>query len=128
MAKSKISSKDTNHKNEVAERQTDMGNKKQTTNITAKSHTSRKARMLSNPEIKRWHDNLARGSPITAEVRMRRLDKFCQMHDMTPMELADLGMKDVRTVTNLLEDHITAMEEDSKSPGYIEDHIKSAKS
>ena len=129
MTKGKISDMDTGRKNEVAERLTDMGNKKPTiTNTTAKPKTSRKARMLSNPEIKRWYDNLARGSPITAEVKLRRLDKFCEMHDMTPMELADLGMKDIRTATNLLEDHITMMEEDGKAPGYIEDHIKSAKS
>lgn len=74
-----------------------MGNKQTTTRITAKSETSRKKRMLGNHEIKRWHDNLARGSPITADVRMRRLGKFCEIHLMTPMELADLGMKDLRT-------------------------------
>lgn len=44
------------------------------------------------------------------------------------MELADLGMKDVRTATNLLEDHITMMEEQGYSPGYTEDHVKAIKS
>ena len=123
----------TSGKDEVAERLTDMGNKKQTTtdNDTAKSHTkrtSRKTRMLTHPEIKRWHDNLARGSPITAEVRIRRLDKFCEIHEMTPMELADLGMRDIRAATNLLEDHITMMEEKGHAPGYVEDYIKAVKS
>ena len=113
---------------EVAERRTDMGNKKQTTTTTAKPDTSRKKRMLDNPEIKRWHDNLARGSPITADVRLRRLGKFCEIHAMTPMELADLGMKDLRTATNLLEDHITMMEEKNHSPGYIADYVKAIKS
>ncbi len=50
------------------------------------------------------------------------------MHDMTPMELADLGTKDQRTVTNLLEDHITLMEEKGYSPGYVEDFVKAVKS
>lgn len=113
---------------EVAERRTDMGNKRQTTTTTAKPETSRKKRMLDNPEIKRWHDNLARGSPITADVRLRRLGKFCEIHVMTPMELADLGMRDLRTATNLLEDHITMMEEKNHSPGYIADYVKAIKS
>ncbi len=63
-----------------------------TANHTAKQ--SKKTRMLANPEIKRWYDNLARGSPITADVRLRCLGKFCEVHQMTPMELAELGMKD----------------------------------
>ncbi|KAF6247097.1 site-specific integrase [Nitrosopumilus sp. b3] len=115
---------------EVAERQTDMGKQKLvTTNNTAKQQKiSRKQRMLANPDVKRWYDNLARGSPLTADVRVRRLDKFCEIHEITPMELAELGMKDLRTVTNLLEDHITWMEEKDYAPGYIEDFVKSVKS
>ena len=113
---------------EVAERRTDMGNRQTSTRTTAKPETSRKKRMLDNPEIKRWYDNLARGSPITADVRLRRLGKFCEIHGMTPMELADLGMKDLRTATNLLEDHITMMEENKHSPGYIADYVRAIKS
>ena len=126
--KGKIASISTDRKDEVAERQTDMGNKDQTTKTTTSAKRSKKTRMLTNREIKRWYDNLARGSPITADVRLRRLDKFCEMHSMTPMQLADLGMRDVRTVTNLLEDHITMMEERQYAPGYIEDHVKAIKS
>lgn len=111
----------------VVERQADIESKKQTTTIK-RSRTTRKTRMLCHPDIKRWYDNLARGSPITADVRIRRLDKFCEMHNMTPIQLADLGMKDVRTATNLLEDHITMMEERQYAPGYIEDHVKAIKS
>lgn len=35
---------------------------------------------------------------------------------MTPMELVELGMKDLRTATNLLEDHITWMEDKGTPP------------
>ena len=112
---------------EVAERLTDMGNNTRTkTTKTAK--ISRKDKMLTNPEIKRWYDNLARGSEITAEVRLRRLDMFCRVHEMTAMELADLGMRDVRTATNLLEDHITWMEDKGYAPGYISGFVKTFKS
>ena len=124
--KTEITASDTKHKDEVAERLTDMGNKTKTKNNTAK--ISRKDKMLTNTEIKRWHDNLARGSPITAEVRLRRLDLFCRVHEMTAMELADLGMHDVRSATNLLEDHITWMEDQGYAPGYISGFVKTFKS
>lgn len=38
---------------------------------------------------------------------------------MTPMQLAELGMKDAKTVTDLLQDHITWMEEKGYAPQYI---------
>lgn len=91
---------------------------KQTFNA-AKTKTSKKERLLSNPNVKRWYDNTARASINTAETRLRRLCVFCEIHGMTPMELADLGMKDIRTVSDLLQDHITQMEEQGKAPQYI---------
>ncbi len=127
--KSEIKENHNQTKDEVAERLTDMGkNKLSTKKDTAKLQTSKKQRMLRNPEIKRWYDNLARGSLITADVRLRRLDRFCQIHQMTPMELAELGMKDLRTATNLLEDHITWMEDKCYAPGYTSGFVKTIKS
>ena len=118
---------------EVAERQTDMGKTRlQITTDTAKKPTqlkqSKTKRLLVNPDIKRWYDNLSRGSPLTAEVRLRRLDKFCEIHEMTPIQLSDLGMRDLRIVTDLIEDHITWMESENYSPGYIDDVVKAVKS
>ena len=52
------------------------------------------------------------------------MDKFCEIHEMTPMEIVDLGMRNVRTVTNILEAHITMMEEKRYAPGYVEDYVK----
>ena len=126
--KTEITAGDTTYKDEVAERLTDMGNntRSKTKNNTTK--ISKKDKMLTNPEIKRWYDNLARGSVITADVRLRRLDMLCRTHDMTVMELADLGMRDVRTATNLLEDHITWMEDKGYAPGYITGFVKTFKS
>jgi hypothetical protein len=129
MIKDQIGVQHRDTKDEVAERLTDMGNKKLlTTNYTAKQKQSRKERMLNNSDVKRWFDNLSRGSPITAEVRLRRLDKFCELHDMTPIQLSELGMKDLRTVTDLIADHISWMEEKKYSPGYVEDVVKAVKS
>lgn len=112
---------------EVAERLTDMGTTNtHTTNDTATQ--TKKTRLLSDPDIKRWHGNLARGSMITADVYLRRLGKFCETHHMTPIALKDLAIKDIKTATDLLEDHVTVMESNGNSPGYIDGFVKSVKS
>ncbi|MDE1766204.1 MAG: hypothetical protein KGI27_08030 [Thaumarchaeota archaeon] len=122
-----ISDEDCLHK---ASRQSDMGNKKLRSTTTAKTvqKQSRRQVLLSNPTIKRWYDNLARGSNITAYQRLYRLDKFCKEHQMTPMQLADLAMRDLSAVTNLLADHITAMEEQGRSGSYIQSFVVVVKS
>ena len=89
---------------------------------------SKKARLLSNPDVKRWYDNVSRGSPNTAEINLRRLGKFCEDHQITPLELAELGMKDLRAVTDLLQDHITWMENQGNAPQYIKGTITAVKS
>ncbi|HJU13269.1 MAG TPA: site-specific integrase [Candidatus Nitrosotalea sp.] len=89
----------------------------------------RKAELFSkDPDLKRWYSNLARGSQMTAEVRLRRLMHFCRLKNITPEELANLATKNLRAVTDLIEDHVTWMEEKNYSPGYIENTIKSVKS
>ena len=112
---------------EVAERLTDMG----TTNTHATNNTAtqtKKARLLSDPDVKRWHGNLARGSKITADVYLRRLGKFCETHHTTPIALKDLAVKDIKTATDLLEDHVTMMETNGNAPEYIGGFVKSVKS
>src|SRR5262249_54108725 len=71
---------------------------------------------------------LARGSPLTAEVRLRRVANFCKIHNITPRKLAKIAQRDLRAMTDLLQDHVTWMEERNYSPGYIENTIKSVKS
>ena len=84
---------------------------------------SRVTKLLVNPDVKRWFDNLSGGSKLTAEIRVRRLDMFCQQHQMTPTQLYELALKDLRTATDLLEDHVTMMESKQYSLGYIEDYV-----
>lgn len=113
-------------------RWSDVGNKmeEKPTFKTAKIKTSKiskKERLLSNPNVKRWYDNTARSSMNTAETRLRKLGIFCESHNMTPMELVDLGIKDIRTVSDLLQDHITQMEEQGRAPQYIKGMMTSIK-
>lgn len=107
-----------------------MGKKEQQTltNAAKQKKESKKSKLLANPDVKRWYDNLTRGSPNTAEVRVRRLSQFCEIHNMTPMQVADLGMKDVMTVTNLIQDHISWIEEQGNAPQYIKTTVTALKS
>jgi hypothetical protein len=100
----------------------------QTKSQTIRKRSTKKARLLADPDIRRWYNNVARGSPNTAEINLRRLGKFCEDHQIAPMQLAKLGMKDIRAVTDLLEDHISWMETQGKAPQYIKGTITAVKS
>jgi hypothetical protein len=108
----------------------EMGKQRQQslTNAAKTKTESKKSKLLANPDVKRWYDNTSRSSPTTAEPRLRKLSQFCEAHQMTPMQLAELGMKDLRAVSDLLQDHITAMEQQGKAPQYIKSIITSTKS
>lgn len=90
--------------------------------------STNKTKFLANPDVKRWYKNQARGSLVNADVRLRRLRKFCEDHNMTAMQLAELGIKDTRSVTDLLQDSITDLEEKGLAPQYIKGILTSVKS
>ena len=96
--------------------------------ITTAKKITKKDNLLSNQDIRRWYDNLARSSVVTAEVRLRKLGKFCENNNMTPKELIELGLKDPRAVADLLEDNITTLERKKYAPQYIKTVITSVKS
>ena len=43
--------------------------------------------LLEDPDVKRWHDNLEAGSPITAEVYLRGLGLYCALEGTTPKKI-----------------------------------------
>lgn len=108
----------------------DMGNKtthiEKTTAIPERQ--SRKQRMLANEDIRRWYLNQAATSRENADVSIRRLGKFCEDHDMTPMQFIDLAMKDAKVATDLIADHINAMAEEGKAPNYQKKILTTMKS
>ncbi|TLX83604.1 MAG: hypothetical protein E6L00_00485 [Thaumarchaeota archaeon] len=113
--------------------QSDVGKKlvheqNQTTTAKQKQKITKKDSLLANQDIKRWYDNLARSSLVTAEVKLRKLGRFCENNKITPMELVDLGLKSPRAVTDLLEDNITTMEKKRNAPQYIKSIITAVKS
>jgi hypothetical protein len=61
--------------------------------------------LMKNPDVKRWFDNTARGSRITADVCLRRLGSFCKAHKITPKEFAALPDKELH---DMLLDYVSA--------------------
>jgi len=84
--------------------------------------------LAQDPDVDRWRVNLARGSEITAEVYLRRLGRACELLKTTPKGLVDKAREDMKTFQDSLQDMVTLLESQSKSPGYILGIIKSVKS
>jgi hypothetical protein len=88
----------------------------------------RHKRLLADSDVKRWYDNIARGSTITADVRLRRLGVYCENTNTTPIEFAKVGVKNVRDVEDLLMDYVSYLEKKGYAPSYIEDVLKALRS
>jgi hypothetical protein len=82
------------------------------------------APLLQDPKIKRWHQNLARGSQVTADVYLRRLGNFCESTKTTPQKLATMNEEELH---NLLLDTVTNMEK-NYTGSYTQSIIKAIKS
>lgn len=84
--------------------------------------------LLKDPDVKRWYDNIARGSILTADVRLRRLGVYCENTNTTPTTFAGIGIKNVRAVEDLLLDYVSFLEKKEYAPSYIEDILKALRS
>ncbi len=99
----------------------------QTTTVKQRTQT-KKARLLEDPDLRRWYSNIARGSPLTADVRLRRISHFCEVRGITPSQFAKLALRNLRKASDIIEDHVSWMEEQNHSPGYIDSTLTAIKS
>ena len=84
--------------------------------------------LLEDAHVGRWAKNLARGSPITSEVAVRRLGKLCELLGLSPKEIVVRARKDLAGFQDSLEDLVAQLESEHKSPGYILGILKAVKS
>jgi integrase len=90
---------------------------------------ARWAHLLEEDEnFRRWFNNIARGSRVSAFEAARILYRFLRHHEMTPKTLADLAKKDRRKVENILMDFVTKLHEEKKAPNYINNYVKAVQS
>ncbi len=73
--------------------------------------------LLEDPDVKRWYDNLGRGSHATADNYYRVLGRFLSANDLTAKGL--LRLKGTKR-ENLLADHISALLNANKAASYVE--------
>lgn len=71
---------------------------------------------------------MGRGSPITAEVGLRRLGRAYELLGLDPKAMIEKAEEDEKAFTDALDDMVTALEERKYSPGYIEGILKAVKS
>jgi hypothetical protein len=81
--------------------------------------------LLEDKEMKRWYNNVARGSIITADVYLRRLGNFCQAHKLTPQKFAAKSQKEIY---GILLDYVTELEDRELTGSYITSILKALRS
>lgn len=80
--------------------------------------------LLRDADIERWHANLARGSRVTADVYLRRLENVCRKFDVTPKVLASMSEDELY---DFMLDLVSSME-DRYAGSYIQSVVKAVKS
>ncbi len=87
--------------------------------------------LFEDPNIKRWYDNVSRGSRITADVYLRRLGSICSSRGMqSPKELLALATGNDGTLWayNFIMDLVTKLEAEGKAGSYIHSNAKALRS
>jgi len=80
--------------------------------------------LFEDKDVRRWYENLVRGSPACAEIYLRNLGNFCQLMGITPGQLA---RKPVAEIEDLLMDYVTSAQK-KHAGSYIHNTTKVVKS
>ena len=91
---------------------------------TRRQLEAKKTKLLSVPQVRRWYEDVQRGSKNTAETWISRLSRFLEKFQLTPIQLAQL---DKETATNLIHDYIRETETEL-APQTIKGTVTSVKS
>lgn len=79
------------------------------------------AYLLEDHDVRRWYENTARGSRITADVCFRRLGSFCESNQITPSKFASLPERELH---NMLMDYVSSAEQKDYAGNYVSSTIK----
>lgn len=84
--------------------------------------------LYEQEDVRRWYNNVCRGSKITADVYFRRLGHITTTWNVSAQELAETAAKDQKQTYNFLLDIVTEMEYQNYAGSYIASLIKAIKS
>jgi hypothetical protein len=94
-------------------------------NLSDSPHPRSKYRHLfEDKDVRRWYENLIRGSAACAEIYLRNLGNFCQLMGITPGQLA---RKPVTEIEDFLMDYVTSAQK-KHAGSYIHNTTKVVKS
>jgi integrase len=86
---------------------------------------SRHARLFENEQVRRWYENIARGSRTTADVYLKTLGLFLESNGVSAVDVTRLKPE---PLYNLLLDTVSAMERRQLSGSYIVIVLKTVRS
>jgi hypothetical protein len=89
------------------------------------ARNSSKNALLEDKNVERWFDNVARGSPVTADVYLRRLAAFCESQHVTPKSLV---AKTEDQLHALMLDYVSQAERAGNAGSFIESTLRAVKS
>ncbi len=89
-----------------------------------KKGVSKYSNLVKDEDVARWLRGLERGSPITAEVAMRRLGRACEYLKISPKEMVARANQNLKAFQDELEDLVFRLEKEKKSPQYIAGILK----
>lgn len=90
-----------------------------------KNQKSKYNKLIENADIRRWLNEISRGSRITADVNKRRLGYFCETVKISSVELLN---RDDKTITDIISDFVSEMENKKMAGSYISSILKAVKS
>jgi integrase len=84
--------------------------------------------LLKDPDIQRWFNNLARGSIITAEERLRRLGRFSNQVGLTPQSLVEMKRTDSDGFEKFIMDFVDQSFAKGEKPTQVKNNLVTVKS
>ncbi len=85
--------------------------------------------LLKDPDVKRWYENLRRGSAQTARERLRVLARLGRHLKTTPAELVDLAENgNGKDLEDRLMDFLEGQLQAGRTPSYLENYLKAIRS
>ncbi|MDG6910435.1 MAG: site-specific integrase, partial [Nitrososphaerota archaeon] len=90
---------------------------------------SKHLHLLDDPDVQRWYSNVARGSIITADERLRRLGRFCEATGNTPRSLVEKKRASPEKFDDFIMDFVTAsLDRKKEKPAQVKNNLTTVKS
>ncbi len=84
--------------------------------------------LLKDDDVRRWSENLARGSALTARERLRVLARFCRLMETTPTKILEDVRDRRKSFEDSLMDFLGGQIDAGRKPGYLGNYLKAVRS